>query len=154
MAHVGAESGVGVISRIWCAVAALLCATLMIGSAFSQNIGPVAGQGPGNVGAPFTVTNGHFSLGNIASPTPNAACGAGAAAVGNDSAFRLVSGTSTNAGCQLKFATPWQQVPICSLDNQTSAGQATFNVSVSGINLLGVADSQTYNVLCIGQAGG
>lgn len=135
--------------------AAALAALFMSAAVFAQgNVGPVAGQGPGNVGAPFQIINGHLSLGNIAAPTLTTGCGTGASSVGNDSVARVVSGTSSASSCQIKFVTPWNQPPICSVDNQTSAAQATFNVTPTQINLLGVADSQTYNIVCIGQAGG
>lgn len=148
--------------RLWLEA---LCAALMAMavSAFvmdnvdAQGVGPVAGQGPGNIASPFTFINGHMSFGSgsLGAPTVNAACGTGASVAGSDSAFVLTSGTSTASGCLVSPAAAWNRAPVCSVDNQTSATQAAYTVNTNGsISLTGVADSTTYNIICIGKPGG
>lgn len=141
-------------------IAALAAVTLFwvgVGTMIAQSIGPVAGNGPGNIASQFTFINGHMSFGSgsFGAPTVNAACGTGATISGSDSAFVLTSGTGSGAGCLITPAAAWNRRPVVSVDNQSSATQAAYIVSPTGvITLSGVADSSVYSIIVIGQPGG
>jgi hypothetical protein len=136
---------------------AALAALFLSGAAFAQGqgTGVLPGGGVGTYGPPFTAQAGHMSFGNGSAPSINSACGTGPVApVGTDSAFFFTSGTGSSSSCQAIPATPWKQRPTCSVDAQ-SATQPAWSVGPTGtVNLTGVADSTTYNVICIGQPGG
>lgn len=134
---------------------AVALALPLVAHAQGQGTGPLPGGGVGTYGPPISAINGHISFGGPP-PTINAACGtAPTAPQGTDSAFFFTSGTSTSVSCTITPATLWNRRPTCSVDVQSSATQAVFTVSPSGvINISGVADSTTYNVICLGQPGG
>lgn len=136
------------------AVAFTLCVIAGAKVFAQQNAGPNV-IGAGTYGPPFTAQNGHLSIGNGAAPSVNSACGTSPVAPqGTDSAYFFTSGTSSSSGCQVTPATPWKQRPSCSVDAQ-AATQPAWSVGPTGVlNLTGVADSTTYNVICIGQPGG
>lgn len=131
-------------------------ATLTQPAVFAQQTGPIPNStNAGSFGSTLNSNGGHVSFGGGPPPSINAACGTAPSIVsGTDSAFNFTSGTTTNSGCTITPATPWKTRPTCSVDAQVSS-QAGFSVSPSGvINLSGVADSTTYNIICIGQPGG
>lgn len=132
-----------------------LLAFLIGSAAFAQSPGSGPNVAPlGQYGPPFTVQNGHFSMGQTNPPTANSACGTGATIVGTDSAFVLTSGTTSNSGCTITPLRLWNARPVCSVDAQ-AATQPAWSIASNGtITLSGVADSTIYNVLCIGQPGG
>lgn len=140
--------------RVALALAAIFLTHGIASPLIAQQSGPNV-YNAGAYGPPFTAGNGHLSVGGGPAPSINAACGtAPVAPVGTDSAFSFTSGTSTSAACALTPATPWSKRPTCSVDAQV-ATQPAWSISAAGvITLSGVADSTTYNVVCIGQPGG
>jgi hypothetical protein len=72
------------------------------------------------------VTNsGHLDFNANAFPTVAtgaADCGTSPSISGNDNAFRVTVGSSTNGGkCTVTFAYTWVNAPICSANNETTA---------------------------------
>jgi hypothetical protein len=76
-------------------------------------------------------------------------CGSSPAIVGNDSAGRVVVGSSVNGGkCTITFATPWPNPPVCSVVNETTANlvrpTAALTASVAFAGTLTAGDSLAY----------
>lgn len=118
--------------------------------------GPIPnGTNQGNFGATLNSNGGHVSFGGGAPPSLNSACGTSPSVVsGTDSAFTFTSGTGSSSTCTITPSVAWKQRPTCSVDAQATT-QAAFSILSSGVILLsGVADSTTYNIICIGQPGG
>lgn len=135
---------------------AVLTAPFWLTMALAQTPGPLfTGAGQGNYGVTLNSNAGHVSFGGGAPPSLNAACGTLPSVVaGSDSAFSFTSGTSTSATCTITPSASWKQRPTCSIDAQV-ATQPAWTIGANGAILLsGVADSTTYNVICIGQPGG
>lgn len=120
----------------------------------AQNIGPVNGTGPGNVGQTINTKGGHVGFGGGQPPTLSAGCGTGATIKGTDSSFRMTSGTGTSSSCTITPSVAWSARPLCNVHPETGSNGA-YSVSSSGvISLSGVVDSTVYDAICLGQPGG
>lgn len=81
-------------------------------------------------------TRSHTGTPTVASGTTD--CALSPAIVGSDGAMRITVGTGTNGGvCTVTFATAWTGVPVCVIQNETTANLMRPQVTASVLKFNG-----------------
>lgn len=86
------------------------------------------------------------------SPTLDAGCTAGGSSsiVGNDNAFKLITGASSTT-CTLTFRNTWTLPPICLVTTEGGVALPTYTISPTALTFTTNLSAKTYNTYCVGQ---